>query len=52
MGGSKRKRGGNNRLGKKKKKLSGNDGCSVNVMESTGLLEDNYVRRVHRDSKK
>ncbi|CAN7105614.1 unnamed protein product [Brassica rapa subsp. narinosa] len=51
VGGSKRKRGGNNRLGKKKKKLSGNDGCSVNVMESTGLLEDNYVRRVHRDSK-
>ncbi|KAH0926837.1 hypothetical protein HID58_019093 [Brassica napus] len=50
VGGSKRKRGGNNRLGKKKK-LSGNDGCSVNVMESTGLLEDNYVRRVHRDSK-
>ncbi|CAG7877028.1 unnamed protein product [Brassica rapa] len=50
VGGSKTKRGGNNRLGKKKK-LSGNDGCSVNVMESTGLLEDNYVRRVHRDSK-
>ncbi|KAH0851957.1 hypothetical protein HID58_094349 [Brassica napus] len=50
VGGSKTKRGGNNRLGKKKK-LSGNDGCSVNVTESTGLLEDNYVRRVHRDSK-
>lgn len=49
MGGSKRKRGGDNRLGKKKT-LSDN-GCSVNVAESTGFLDDNYVRRVHRDSK-
>ncbi|KAJ4894077.1 Uncharacterized protein Rs2_20871 [Raphanus sativus] len=50
VGGSKRKRGGDNRLGKKKK-LSGNDECSVTVAESTGFLDDNYVRRVHRDYK-
>ncbi|CAH8328842.1 unnamed protein product [Eruca vesicaria subsp. sativa] len=49
VGGSKRKRGGDNRLGKRIP-LSGN-GFSVTVSESTGFLNEKYVRRVHRDEK-